>query len=158
MTIPTPARLRATIRAWTAVAAVSAGGVVAALTLAPRSLVAPARGLVERITAAAFSPILDALPAADPDRVLNALLFVPLGATVALLLGRRVWPLAMLAGFALSAAVEYAQGRIPGRVPDPEDVLWNTCGAAVGALAVGVFFVGRALARALGRAVRRSEA
>lgn len=158
MTIPTPARPSATIRAWTALAVVSAAGIVAALTLAPRSLVAPARALFERIAAAAFSPILDALPTADPDRVLNTLLFVPLGATVALLLGRRMWPLALLAGFALSAAVEYAQGRIPGRVPDLDDVLWNTCGAAVGALAVGFFFAGRALARALGRALRRSAA
>lgn len=158
MTTPTPDRLSATNRTWTALAAVSAAGVVAALTLAPRSLVAPARSLFERMTGAAFSPVLAALPSADPDRVLNTLLFVPLGATVALLLGRRMWPLALLAGFALSAAVEYAQGWIPGRVPDPEDVLWNTCGAAVGALAVGFLFVGRVIAGIVARALRRSEA
>ncbi|QIG39902.1 VanZ family protein [Microbacterium sp. 4R-513] len=154
----TSAPLTPASRLWTAVAALSALGVVSALTLAPRSVVAPARALFERVTDAAAAPLLDALPYADPDRVLNTLLFIPLGATLALLLGRRSWPLAIVAGFALSAAVEYAQATIPGRVPDPDDVVWNTTGAAAGAVAVGILLLGAALARGIARAVRRSGA
>lgn len=70
--------------------------------------------------------------------MLNMVLFVPLGATLALLVGRRAFPVAVLAGFALSAAVEYAQASIPGRVPDVADVLWNSLGAATGAILIAV--------------------
>ena len=72
----------------------------------------------------------------DAERLLNTLMFVPLGATIALLLHRRLWPLAILVGFAMSAAVEYAQPTIPGRVPDAADVFWNTVGAAIGVVLV----------------------
>ena len=61
-----------------------------------------------------------------------------LDATIALLLHRRAWPLAIVAGFGLSAAVEYAQASIPGRVPDLDDVVWNTLGAVVGVAVVTV--------------------
>ena len=95
------------------VAAVAAV-VITALTLAPRALVAPARGAFMQFMDAATAPLLVWIPYGDAERLLNTMLFVPLGATIALLLGRRAWPLAILAGFALSAAVEYAQASIPG--------------------------------------------
>lgn len=158
MTTHTPARPDTALRLWSAAAAASAMGVVAALTLAPRSVVAPARAVFERMADAAVAELLGWLPFADPDRVLNTLLFIPLGATLAVLLGRRLWPLAMLAGFAMSAVVEYAQGGIPGRVPDPEDVLWNSCGAVLGALAVGLAFAALRPVRVQARTVRRSTA
>src|SRR4051794_40336643 len=99
-------------------AAIVAVGGVALLTLAPRTLVAPARGAFMRWVDAAAAPLLTWMPDADPERVLNTLMFVPLGATIALLLHRRAWPVAILVGFAVSACVEYAQATIPGRVPD----------------------------------------
>lgn len=117
-------------------AALGALAGVALLTLAPRSLIAPARGAFMRALDALTAPVLVWIPYDDAERVLNTLLFVPLGAAVALLLSRRAWPWAVAAGFALSAAVEYLQGSIPGRVPDPSDVMWNTIGAVVGVAAV----------------------
>jgi hypothetical protein len=158
MTAPPPARPAAALRPWTVAAAASAVSAVAALTLAPRTVVAPVRALFERMTDAAVEGLFGWVPFADLDRVLNTLLFVPLGATLAVLVGRRLWPLAMLVGFAMSTAVVYAQAGIPGRVPDQEDVLWNTCGAVLGALAVGLVFAALRRARAVTRAVRRSGA
>ena len=81
-------------------------------------------------------------------------MYVPLGATVALLLGRRWWPLAILTGSAVSACVEYAQRSIPGRVPDPADVLWNTVGAAIGVVVVAVGRLIGGAVRSLGEADR----
>ena len=114
---------------------VLAGGIVAALTLAPQRIVGPLRGAFLRLVDAA-APAIAWMPADDAEVLLNTLLFVPLGAALALALGRRAWPLAILAGLAISSAVEFAQRSISGRVPDPNDVLWNTVGAAVGVIAV----------------------
>lgn len=128
-------------------------GLVAALTLAPRRLVAPARGaFLDAVDG--FAPLRAALSVLPIDSTLNALLFVPLGAALALLLGR-AWLLALPAGFALSLAVEFAQEAIPGRVPDPADVLWNGTGALLGALvAAAAIGVVRGLRRAR-RGLRR---
>lgn len=119
-------------------AAVSAVAAVAALTLAPRWIVAPARGAFMRAIEGAVAPMLTWMSYGEAERVLNTLLFVPMGAAIALLLSRRAWPFAILAGFALSAAVEFAQSSIPGRVPDADDVLWNTIGGALGVVVVTV--------------------
>lgn len=130
-----------------AVAALLAVAAMAVLTLGPRALVAPARGEFMQLMDAATAPLLVAIPYGDAERLLNTAMFVPLGATVALLLRTRFWPLAVLAGSALSAAVEYAQAAIPGRVPDPEDVLWNTVGAAIGVAVVTIARLAAALVR-----------
>jgi VanZ family protein len=115
---------------WAAVAT----GAVLALTLAPRSLVAPARGAFMRIVDVLAGPVVAGMSYDELESILNALLFVPLGAALALLLGRRLWVLAPLLGFGLSFAVEYAQTRIPGRVPDIHDIVWNSVGALAGAV------------------------
>ncbi len=125
---------KTTARATGALIALAA---VAALTLGPRAVVAPARSIFTEIADAVIAPLASVTPYGD-DRALNAMLFVPLGAALGMLLARRWWPLAIIAGFGVSAAVEWAQIAIPGRVPDPHDVLWNTLGAAVGAIAVAV--------------------
>lgn len=125
-------------------AATLAIAAVAALTLAPRSLVAPARAAFLRGLEAVAAPLPAWFPFDHAERVLNTLMFVPLGATIALLLHRRLWPLAILVGLATSAVVEYAQLTIPGRVPDAADVFWNTVGAAIGVVLVtGVRLVAR---------------
>lgn len=67
--------------------------------------------------------------------VLNVLLFVPLGAGLALLTGWSWWRVT-LAAAASSTAVELLQLVLP-RDADVWDVLTNTLGAAIGALAVG---------------------
>ena len=65
----------------------------------------------------------------------NVLLFVPLGLIAALhLSGRRAW-LAVLLGAVASASIETVQLLLlPQRHADPQDVLANTAGAAIGAL------------------------
>lgn len=129
------------------IAAAFAAG-IALLTLVPATIAGPVRGLFLRAVWEATQPIHGGWLPGDLDSVLNTLLFVPLGAAVALLLSRRAWPLAVVAGFVLSAGVEFAQASIPGRVPDAGDVLWNTVGAAVGVVAV-------TLPRAAAAGVRR---
>jgi VanZ family protein len=158
MTHSTPSRLRSSAagRLWAGAAAFSAAGFVAALTLAPRAIVAPLHSLFTRATDAATMRLLVPVGYLDLDQALNTMLFVPLGATLALVLGRRAWPLAILAGFALSATVEYAQATIPGRVPDPQDIVWNTLGAAAGALVVGLAYGVAALSRRVRAARSRS--
>jgi VanZ family protein len=118
------------------VAATTAVVTVVVLTLGPGAFVGPARGEL----AALAGRVPNALPAVVEfgyaEQLLNVLLFVPLGATLALLLGRRMWPWVIAACSALSIAVELLQRSIAGRVPDLGDVLWNTVGAAIGVLAV----------------------
>ncbi|WP_438354036.1 VanZ family protein [Microbacterium sp. CJ88] len=127
-------------------AAAVASGAVLALTLAPQRYVGPARGAFME----AVAPMLVDWTYTEIENGLNALLFVPLGIALSLMLGR-LWPLAVPAGLALSLAVEFAQSRIPGRVPDPLDVLWNTVGAIIGvAAAVAVRAAVRAARRARG--------
>ena len=64
------------------------------------------------------------------ELIQNLLLFMPLGASLALA-GRR--PLAAtLTGAAISFAVEFAQQWIPGRDPNVGDIIVNTAGTAIG--------------------------
>lgn len=115
---------------------------VLALTLAPRSVVAPARGAFMALAERVGSPLVGYFSAGQLESVLNVMLFVPLGAASALLLGRRLWGFAPLLGVLVSFGVEYAQVRIPGRVPDLQDVFWNTSGAAVGAAVASLMLRG----------------
>lgn len=117
----------------------TAGAVLAAvvaLTLAPRAIAWPARTLV--------LDALDHLPpswsalvlGASADVALNIAFFVPLGAAIALLLPLRWAPASLLLCALVSLAVETLQAGIPGRVPDAEDVVSNTIGAAIGTVVV----------------------
>jgi hypothetical protein len=134
-------------RTLAALASLAALAGVAALTLAPQSIVGPARGAFMRAMDG-FAPLIGAIGYGDAEQVLNTVLFLPLGAALALLLSRRAWPWAIVAGLALSASVEFLQASIPGRVPDPADIFWNTAGAAIGVVVVTVpRFVAAALAR-----------
>ncbi|MFE1644663.1 VanZ family protein [Microbacterium sp. P01] len=150
--MPRPPRARPTRSIL--LAALATVAVVGVLTLAPRSIVGPARGAVMGAMDAATSPLRVAIGYGDAEIVLNLFLFVPLGALLALLLSPRAWPLPIAAGLALSAAVEIAQRAVPGRVPDTDDILWNTVGAAVG---VAVVTVPRVMATALPRGRQRAR-
>lgn len=66
----------------------------------------------------------------------NVVLFLPLGALVALILGARLWWGGIAVGFAVSVLIELAQlAFLPERFPSVADVAANTFGAMVGALA-----------------------
>jgi hypothetical protein len=70
----------------------------------------------------------------------NVILFVPLGALVARILGQRLWWGGAAAGFVLSALIELSQlAFLPARFPSVADVAANTFGAMVGALLALVF-------------------
>lgn len=66
--------------------------------------------------------------------VANIALFVPFGLFFVLLLGRRLWWLAIALGLLATAAIEFAQQYIVGRVSDPRDLVANATGAVLGAL------------------------
>ena len=88
----------------------------------------------------------------------NIALFVPVGLFLLLLFGTRFWWVAVVAGFALTSAIETAQRSIPGRVPDERDLVANTLGTAVG-VAVGIVLTLPAtLRRNRARRARRATA
>ncbi|MGY2743206.1 VanZ family protein [Arthrobacter sp. UYCu723] len=65
----------------------------------------------------------------------NVLLFVPLGALVVRILGRRCWWAGVAAGMLLSGLIELAQLLfLPARYPTLLDVAANTAGATLGSL------------------------
>lgn len=138
---------------------VTALAVVMAATLGPQAFVGPVRYDAFRAVDALIEPLSLGVPWSDLERILNVLLFVPVGAGLAAVLGRGVGRVIVAAstGVALSIAVELAQESIPGRVPDVEDIMWNGLGTVLGILAVVIVRVLRdaaALVRARGR--RRS--
>ena len=120
------------------VAAALAALLVAGLTLAPRSIVGPARGAFLDAVWELAAPLVAGLTYTDVESALNALLFVRLGVALAALLPMRAWLLAPITGLLASVTVEYLQLRIPGRVPDVADILWNSVGALAGAVIVAV--------------------
>jgi glycopeptide antibiotics resistance protein len=66
----------------------------------------------------------------------NVLLFVPLGALIALELPRRFWWVAAVAAAVLSIVIETVQQFIPDRFASVADVIANTAGGLIGALLV----------------------
>ena len=64
----------------------------------------------------------------------NIVLFIPIGLLLTLMLGRRRWWVAILAGVAFTAAIEFTQRFLPTRVSDVRDIVANTLGAIVGTL------------------------
>jgi hypothetical protein len=131
-------------------AVLAAFGLIAFLTLNPGWVIGPLRGAVVGELLAVTGGFG---PGVDLDRDLNTALFLPFGAAVAASVPRRWSLVGALAGFVVSAAVELAQSTIPGRVEDPSDVVWNTAGAAAGALIVALLRLLRA-----GRARPRASA
>ena len=68
--------------------------------------------------------------------VFNVALFIPVGVLAALLIPRRRWPLALLAGLAFTTVIELVQVPEPDRISDPRDLVMNTGGAVVGVFLV----------------------
>lgn len=64
----------------------------------------------------------------------NVAMFVPIGLFFLLLLGRRRWWLAVIAGVVLTLVIEGAQSYLPARVTDVRDIVANSLGGLVGVL------------------------
>lgn len=67
------------------------------------------------------------------DGFLNIALFFPFGSGLSILLGP-IW--GVIGSGLLSAGIETAQASLPGRFPTLGDLLWNTVGGGLGAMAV----------------------
>jgi glycopeptide antibiotics resistance protein len=70
------------------------------------------------------------------EMAFNVAIFIPVGLLAALLIPRRRWPLALLAGFAFTTVIELVQVPEPERISDPRDLVMNTAGAVFGVVLV----------------------
>lgn len=68
--------------------------------------------------------------------VFNIAIFIPVGLLAALLIPRRRWPLAFVAGLGFTLFIELVQVPELDRVSDPRDLVMNTAGALLGVLIV----------------------
>ncbi len=112
--------------------------VVLAITLMPRTFVAPVRGAVMRLAYAVAEPTLAGMSFTEVESTLNALVFIPLGAVLAIIFGKKLWLFAPVFAFGISFTVEHLQAQVPGRVPDVNDIVWNTIGGMIGACVVAL--------------------
>lgn len=135
--------------------AAAALAAVGALTLAPRALIRPYQERAVDVFFLVAERWGGVTLAHNSDVVMNIALFVPLGIAVAALLPLRFAPVTVPFAAAVSLAVETAQSLIPGRVPDVDDVLHNTIGAAVGTLIVILLRLTTRAAVRAGEAVSR---
>ncbi len=62
----------------------------------------------------------------------NIGMFVPIGVFLLLLVGAERWWLALFLPLFLTVFIETAQRSIPGRVPDPRDIVANVLGGIAG--------------------------
>jgi len=124
------------------------------VTLTPGSDQPDYQGLAARVLAR-----LERYPSLDPvsgrlsieriEFLANIGLFVPLGVFLLILVGSRLWFVAMMAGVVLTSMIESVQKTIPGRVSDPRDVAANSIGMFLG--------VGLALVLTLPATMRRQR-
>jgi VanZ family protein len=117
-------------------------GFVGLVTLTPGSDSPDYSDLAARVLARLqrypdLDPLTVHLSVARIEFLANIGLFVPLGVFLLLLVGTRLWFVALMAGIVLTSMIESVQKEIPGRVSDPRDVAANSIGMFVGiALAV----------------------
>ena len=143
---PRTSLCRVRLLTWTSAAYLAAVGVVT-LWPSPQSTAAPgwATATLDALQALGVPMTLAVLEASA-----NVVMFLPFGVLglpllrgrVALRGGRppgvlRAVRLVTLAAAALSTAIELTQNLLPGRVPTVQDVVLNTAGALLGALAAG---------------------
>jgi VanZ family protein len=112
-------------------------GFVGLVTLTPASeqpdySAFAARVLARLETYPDLDPLTARLSVERVEFLANVGLFVPVGVFMLLLFGSRLWWLAVAGSVALTSAIETAQRSIPGRFPDPRDVVANSLGAVIG--------------------------
>jgi VanZ family protein len=79
-----------------------------------------------------LDPLTSRLSIERIEFLANIGLFVPLGVFLLLLVGVRLWLVALAAGIVLTSMIENIQRSIPGRVSDPRDVAANSIGMFIG--------------------------
>ena len=112
-------------------------GFVGLVTLTPGEEQPDYAGLAGRVLARLerypdLDPLTGRLSVERIEFLANIGLFVPLGVFLLLLVGSRLWLVALAAGIVVTSMIENIQREIPGRVPDPRDVAANSIGTFVG--------------------------
>ena len=112
-------------------------GFVGLVTLTPASGQPDYAELATRVLARLerypdLAPLTSRLSVDRIEFLANIGLFVPVGVFLLLLVGTRLWLVALAAGIVLTSMIETVQRQIPGRVPDPRDVAANSIGTFVG--------------------------
>ena len=112
-------------------------GFLGLITLTPGSEQPDYQGLAARILARLqrypdLEPLTSRLSIERIEFLANIGLFVPLGVFLVLLVGTRLWFVALAAGIVLTSVIENVQRSIPGRVSDPRDVAANAIGMFIG--------------------------
>lgn len=79
-----------------------------------------------------LDPLTTRLSIERVEFLANIGLFVPFGVFLLLLVGTRLWWVALAAGVVLTSMIENIQRSIPGRVSDPRDVAANAIGMFIG--------------------------
>lgn len=101
-----------------------------------------------------LDPLTSRLSIERVEFLANIGLFVPLGVFLLLLVGSRLWLVALAAGIVLTSMIESVQRQIPGRVSDPRDVAANSIGMFVGIVLALVLTLPATLRRRRERAAR----
>lgn len=136
-------------------------GFVGLVTLTPGSDQPDYAGLAGRVLARLerypdLDPLTSRLSVERIEFLANVGLFVPLGVFLLLLVGTRLWLVAMAAGIVLTSMIESVQREIPGRVSDPRDVAANSIGMFAGIVLAVLLTLPAAMRRRRERAVRQA--
>ncbi|WP_210437536.1 VanZ family protein [Nocardioides xinjiangensis] len=112
-------------------------GFVGLVTLTPAGSQPDYQRLAARVLARLqrypdLDPLTSRLSVERVEFLANIGLFVPLGMFVLLLVGTRLWLVALAAGIVLTSMIEGIQRQVPGRVADPRDVAANSIGMFAG--------------------------
>ncbi|MFB4352835.1 VanZ family protein [Microbacterium sp. LS_15] len=103
------------------------------LTLTPARVEESMPNLLELVLSTAHRVGWDWLDFTRLEILANVLVFVPVGVFAFLLVPRRVWPVAVVIGPAISVAIEVAQRlALPHRAATVSDVAANSGGALIG--------------------------
>ncbi|WP_144874096.1 VanZ family protein [Microbacterium sp. 1.5R] len=106
---------------------------LALLTLTPSRVEEKMPALLDLVLSTAHRLGWEWLDFTRLEIIANVLVFVPIGVFAFLLVPRRVWPLAVVLGPALSIAIEVSQHlALPQRAATVNDVIANSAGALIG--------------------------
>ncbi|MDN3442930.1 VanZ family protein [Microbacterium sp. APC 3901] len=111
---------------------------LALLTLTPERVERSMPNLLDLVLSAAHRMGWESLDFTGLEVIANVLVFVPIGILAFILVPRRLWPLAIVFGPALSLSIEVFQRLVlPHRAATLTDVVANSGGALIGvALAI----------------------
>ena len=102
-----------------------------------------------------LEPLTSRLSVERIEFLANIGLFVPLGVFLLLLVGTRLWFVALMAGIVLTSMIENIQRSVPGRVSDPRDVAANSIGMVVGIVLALVLTLPATVRRRRGRELQQ---